>query len=114
MGQGESLIFLFFFFLKLTNNCLAEDCPYAGMPGLPAGLGEMPGQGLGPIPWKWTREEASPREGPSKRICQARDGGSREGADIGLLLEEVKSALEEQTWLMWQMWATHTAMESEL
>ena len=43
-----------------------------------------------------------------------RDVGSEGGADIGLLLEGVRSALEEQTWLMWQMWVTHTAMESEL
>ena len=34
--------------------------------------------------------------------------------DIGLFLEGVGSALEEETWLMQQMWATHTAMESEL
>ena len=66
------------------------------------------------IPQKWMQEEASPGEGPSKRICQARDRGSGEGADIGPLLEGVKSALEEQTWLMWQMWVTRTAMESEL
>ena len=36
------------------------------------------------------------------------------GADIGPLLEGIQSALEEQTWIMQQMWATHTAMESEL
>ena len=60
------------------------------------------------------QEEVSPGEDPNKRIRQARDGGSREGADIGPLLEGVKSALEKQTWLMRQMWATHTAMESEL
>ena len=36
------------------------------------------------------------------------------GADIGPLLEGVWSALEEPTWLMWQMWATHTAIELEL
>ena len=34
--------------------------------------------------------------------------------DIGPLLEGVRSAPPEQTWLMWQMWATHTAIESEL
>ena len=34
--------------------------------------------------------------------------------DIGPLLEGVRSTLEEQTWLMWQMWMTHTAMELEL
>ena len=33
---------------------------------------------------------------------------------MGPLLEGIRSALEEQTWLMWQMWATHTAMELEL
>ena len=43
-----------------------------------------------------------------------RDGGSEGGVDIGPLLEGVKSALEEQTWLMWQMWVTHTAMKLEL
>ena len=31
-----------------------------------------------------------------------------------LLLEGIRSALEEQTWLMRQMWATHTAIELEL
>ena len=33
---------------------------------------------------------------------------------MGLLLEGIRSALEEQTWIMQQMWVTHTAMESEL
>ena len=33
---------------------------------------------------------------------------------MGLLLKGIQSALEEQTWIMRQMWATHTAMESEL
>ena len=33
---------------------------------------------------------------------------------MGSLLEGIRSALEEQTWIMRQMWATHTAMESEL
>ena len=42
------------------------------------------------------------------------DVGSEGGADIGLPLERVRSTLEEQTWLMQQMWVTHTAMESEL
>ena len=70
--------------------------------------------GLGPIPRKQTWEEVSPGEGLSKRISQPRDGGSGGGADIGLLLEGVRSALEEQTWLMRQISATHTAMESEL
>ena len=42
------------------------------------------------------------------------DVGSEGGVDIGPLLEGVRSALEEQTWLMWQMLATYTAMESEL
>ena len=57
-------------------------------------------RGLGLNLRKRTREEVSPREGPSRRVCRARDGGSGEGADIGPLLEGVKSALEEQTWLM--------------
>ena len=33
---------------------------------------------------------------------------------MGPLLEGIWSALEEQTWIMQQMWATHTAMELEL
>ena len=33
---------------------------------------------------------------------------------MGLLLQEIWSALDEQTWIMQQMWATHTAVESEL
>ena len=45
---------------------------------------------------------------------QTRDVRGKGGADIGLLLEGVRSAPPEQTWLMWQMWATHTAIESEL
>ena len=40
--------------------------------------------------------------------------GSEGGADIGPLLEGVGSAPPEQTWLMGQMWATHTAIELEL
>ena len=48
------------------------------------------------------------------QVRQLRDEGSGGGADIGLLLEGVRSAPPEQTWLMWQMWVTHTAMESEL
>ena len=43
-----------------------------------------------------------------------RDMRGEGGADIGPLLEGVRSALEEQTWLMRQMWATHTAIELEL
>ena len=39
---------------------------------------------------------------------------SEGGADIGPLLEGVRSAPPEQTWLMRQMWATHTAIELEL
>ena len=34
--------------------------------------------------------------------------------DMGLLLEGIQSAPPEQTWTMWQMWATHSAMELEL
>ena len=33
---------------------------------------------------------------------------------MGSLLQDIWSALEEQTWIMRQMWATHTAVESEL
>ena len=36
------------------------------------------------------------------------------GADPCPLLEGIRSALEEQTWLMRQMWATHNAIETEL
>ena len=65
------------------------------------------------------REEESPEEGPSKRVRggwvqRLQDGGSEGGAELALLLEGIKSALEEQTWLMRQMWLTHAAMESEL
>ena len=41
------------------------------------------------------------------------DIGSEGGAGMGLLLEGVRSP-PEQTWLMRQMWVTHTAIESEL
>ena len=41
------------------------------------------------------------------------DGESEEGADLALLLEGIRSALEEQTWFLRQMWSTHTAVESE-
>ena len=43
-----------------------------------------------------------------------RDVRGEGGADMGPLLEGIRSAPLEQTWLMRQMWATHTAMESEL
>ena len=46
MGQGESL-FSFPFFSEDPDSCLAEDHPYAGMPGLSAGPGAMPGRGSG-------------------------------------------------------------------
>ena len=36
------------------------------------------------------------------------------GVDMGPLLQDIQSALEEQTWIMRQMWATHTAVELEL
>ena len=60
--------------------------------------------------------EESQEEGPSRQMQVRRpwDDGSGGGADIGPLLEGVRSALEEQTWLMRQMWMTHTTMESEL
>ena len=34
--------------------------------------------------------------------------------ELAPLLEGIWSALEEQTWLMQQMWSTHTAVELEL
>ena len=43
-----------------------------------------------------------------------RDVGSEGGAGMGPLLEGIRSAPPEQTWLMRQMWATHTAIELEL
>ena len=55
--------------------------------------------------------DEGPEEGLSRRT---RDVGREGGAGIGPLLEGIRSALKEQTWLMWQMWVTHTAMESEL
>ena len=57
------------------------------------------------VPQKRTREEESPGEGPSRRtqVRHPWDVGSEGGADIGLLLKGVRSALEEQTWLMRQM-----------
>ena len=36
------------------------------------------------------------------------------GVDMGPFLQDIRSAPPEQTWIMRQMWATHTAMESEL
>ena len=62
------------------------------------------------------REEEGPEEGPSRRTWVRRpwDIGSEGGVHIGPLLEGVRSAPPEQTWLMRLMWATHTAMESEL
>ena len=42
-----------------------------------------------------------------------RDVRGKGGADMGPLLEGIWSALEEQTWIMRQMWVTHTAMESK-
>ena len=92
---------------------LVEDCPYAGM-GCQQGQAKCQVGGPGLIPRKRMQEEVSPGEGPSKRVCRPRDGGSGGGADIGLFLEGVRSAPPEQTWLMWQMWTTHSAMESEL
>ena len=54
--------------------------------------------------------------GPSRqvRVRRPQDVRGEGRADIGLLLEGIWSALEEQTWIMRQMWATHTTMESEL
>ena len=48
------------------------------------------------------------------RVRCPQDVRSEGGVDIGPLLEGVRSTLEVQTWLMQQMWVTHTAMESEL
>ena len=58
-------------------------------------------------------------EGPSKRMhgvqVQRPWGGEGEGgAELTLLLEEIRSAPPEQTWLMRQMWSTHAAVASEL
>ena len=47
-------------------------------------------------------------------MWQPRDRGVEGGAEQAPLLEGIRSALEEQTWLMRQMWSTHTAMESEI
>ena len=68
------------------------------------------------VPRKQTREEEGPEEGPSRQVQvrRPRDVRGKGGADMGPLLEGIQSALEEQTWIMWQMWATHTAMELEL
>ena len=46
------------------------------------------------------REEESLEEGPSRRT---RDVGSEGGVGMGLLIEEIRSAPPEQTWLMQQM-----------
>ena len=43
-----------------------------------------------------------------------RDVRGEGGVDMGPLLQDIRSAPPEQTWIMRQMWATHTAMESEL
>ena len=68
------------------------------------------------VPRKWTREEEGLEDGSSRwvRVRHPRDTRGEGGADMGPLLQDIRSALEEQTWIMWQMWATHTAMESEL
>ena len=62
------------------------------------------------------REEEDPEEGPSRRVRvrHLRDIGSKGGVGLDPLLEGIRSAPPEQTWLMRQMWATYTAMESEL
>ena len=69
-----------------------------------------------PAPRKRTREEEGLEEGPSRRVQvrHPKDVRGEGGADMGPLLQDIRSAPPEQTWIMRQMWATHTAMESEL
>ena len=54
------------------------------------------------------REEEGPEEGPSKqvqggRVQKPRDGESEGGVELAPLLEGIRSAPPEQTWLMRQM-----------
>ena len=69
-----------------------------------------------PAPRKQTREEESPEEGPSRQVWvrHPRDARGEGVADMGPLLQDIRSAPPEQTWIMRQMWATHTAVELEL
>ena len=48
------------------------------------------------------REEEGLEEGPSRQVHvrHPRDMRGKGGADMGLLLEGIWSALEEQTWIM--------------
>ena len=68
------------------------------------------------VPRKRTREEEGPEEGSSRRVRvrHPRDARGKGGVDMGPLLQDILSAPPEQTWIMQQMWATHTAMELEL
>ena len=68
------------------------------------------------VPQKQTREEEGLEEGSSRQVWVRRpwDVRGEGGADMGPLLQDIQSASPEQTWIMRQMWATHTAMESEL
>ena len=68
------------------------------------------------VPQKRTREEEGLEEGPSRQVQvrHPQDVRGEGGADMGPLLEGIQSAPPEQTWIMQQMWVTHTAMELEL
>ena len=75
--------------------------------------------GPGPSHRKQMREEEGPEEGLSKRVrggwvWKPRDRDSEGGVELALLLEGIRSTPPEQSWLMRQMWSTHTAVELEL
>ena len=50
----------------------------------------------------------------TSQVTNTYNGGFEGGVGLAPLLEGIQSALEEQTWLMWQMWSTHTAVELEI
>ena len=106
----------------LSNLCFFIDLPLQKTACVRACLGCQQAQvkcHIGsprPAPRKRTREEESLEEGPSRqvRVRRPRDARGEGGVDMGPLLQDIWSALEEQTWIMQQMWVTHTAVESEL
>ena len=100
MGQGEySLVFLF---LPLLTSLLQKTARVWACLGCQQARAKCQVRGPRTVPWKQMREEESPEEGSSRRmrVRHPWDVGSEGGADIGPLLEGVRRALEEQTWLM--------------
>ena len=115
MGQGEYPPNYYFFFALLTS-FLQKTARVRACLGCQQARAKCQVGGPRTIPQKRMREEEGPEEGSSRQtwVRRSQDMGSKGGVDIGLLLEGVRSALKEQMWLMRQMCATHTAIESEL